>query len=222
MSRRACERNDNSDSMTSGLPIGILDFGSAGNVKSVANAFKRAGVKARLIRSYSPQMGLSGLVMPGVGSFSVVPGIIRSLGGKERAASIKIPVLCICLGMQALFPKSEECRKAKGLGIIEGKVRRIRGLVQLPQLGWNQVYQARKDALFFGIKNGEYFYFANSYAAFPSNGSNTLASTEYGERFASTVRYENWYGVQFHPEKSGRAGLKLIKNFAAICRRRVK
>ena len=199
--------------------IGILDFGSAGNVKSVANAFSRAKASAKIIKRYNGDApGLSGLVVPGVGSFSVVPKIISALGGRRAIPKIEIPVLCICLGMQAMFERSGECEGIVGLGIIKGSVRRLSGKVRLPQLGWNRVEQTREDGLFAGIASNEHFYFANSYAAFPEDSGALLAETRYGEKFASAVRTGNWYGVQFHPEKSGQAGQRLISNFAGICR----
>lgn len=200
--------------------IGLLDFGSAGNARSVANALNRAGADWKMVMRLSTRgtNGLSGLIIPGVGSFSVVPKITRALGGKSGVQNIKVPVLCICLGMQALFETSQECEGVRGLGVIPGKVKRIKGKVRLPQLGWNQVKQERKSALFYGIGDGEYFYFANSYAAFPSSRSDLLCTTRYGERFASAVSRGNWFGVQFHPEKSGAAGQRLLENFIGICK----
>jgi imidazole glycerol phosphate synthase glutamine amidotransferase subunit len=202
------------------MTIGILDFGAAGNVRSVANAFARIGVEAKLVRECED--GLDGLVVPGVGSFSVVPKIASALGEKEEIAKIDVPVLCICLGMQALMEKSEEAESAEGLGMVKGTVRKIRGSVRLPQLGWNKVLLERKSGLFEGIADGEYFYFANSYAAFPVNSGAVIATTEYGERFASAIRNGNVWGVQFHPEKSGRAGERLLKNFTGICNQKVR
>jgi glutamine amidotransferase len=167
-----------------------------------------------MVRRYTAAAGkFDGLVIPGVGSFSVVPQLAKALGGKKAASEIKIPVLCICLGMQALFSTSEEAGGIEGLGLVEGGVRKLQGPVRLPQLGWNRVKQARGDGLFDGISDGGYFYFANSYAAFPKNKSNVLATTEYGVEFASAVRKENWWGVQFHPEKSGILGLRILENF---------
>jgi phosphoribosylformimino-5-aminoimidazole carboxamide ribotide isomerase/imidazole glycerol phosphate synthase glutamine amidotransferase subunit len=201
--------------------IAILESGSAGNVASVANAFRRAGAEAKIVRRLEDTGCFCGLVIPGVGSFSTVPKIATALGGKKGIASIRIPVLCICLGMQALFDSSEEAEGSAGLGIMPGKVRRITGNVRLPQLGWNRVKLARRgddDPLFQGVKDGEYFYFANSFAAFPRSPSCVLGRTKYGQEFATAVRFENIWGVQFHPEKSGKAGQKVIGNFAAICK----
>lgn len=198
-----------------------MNAGSAGNVASVANAFRRAGEDAKVVGSLASAQGAAGLVIPGVGAFSAVKGISDALGGKECAGKIDVPVLCICLGMQALFECSEES-EGDGLFVIEGSVRKLKGDVRLPQLGWNRVklsVEGKLDPLFSGISDGEYFYFANSFAAFPKKQEAVLGSTEYGQEFASAVRKANFWGVQFHPEKSGKAGQALIGNFASICRR---
>ena len=202
--------------------IGILDSGSAGNVASVANAFRRAGAPVKIIRKLVGAGRLEGLVVPGVGSFSTVPKIRSALGGEAGIEKIKIPTLCICLGMQALFDSSGESAGTPGLGIIKGNVRRIKGKVRLPELGWNKVKKTangKNDPLFAGIADGEYFYFANSYAAYPKDSKLVLGTAEYGERFASAVRQRNFWGVQFHPEKSGKAGQRLIGNFISACNR---
>jgi imidazole glycerol phosphate synthase glutamine amidotransferase subunit/phosphoribosylformimino-5-aminoimidazole carboxamide ribotide isomerase len=197
--------------------IAILDSCSAGNVASVANAFKRAGAEVKIVRRLEGAGRFDGLVIPGVGSFSTVPKIAAALGGKKGASRIKAPVLCICLGMQALFGSSEESKGAAGFGIIPGSVRKLKGKMRLPQLGWNRVSIEKQDPLLAGIADGEYFYFANSFAAFPSSDGCVLGSTKYGQKFASAVRAGNFWGVQFHPEKSGRAGQMVIGNFIAMC-----
>lgn len=194
--------------------IAILDFGSAGNIASVANAFRRAGADVKVIQKLDGAGGFDGLVVPGVGSFAAVPKLADALGRKR----IDVPVLCICLGMQALFEQSEECVGKRGLGIIPGSVRRLKGNVRLPQLGWNRIGIAKDDPLLAGIADGEYFYFANSFVAFPKSRGAVLCRTEYGQRFASAVRKGNFWGVQFHPEKSGRAGQVVIRNFARMCK----
>lgn len=189
----------------------------------MANAFRRAGAEAGIIRGLPGARGLTGLVIPGVGSFSTVPKIAAALGGKKGIASLRMPVLCICLGMQALFCSSEESKGTAGLGILGGKVKKLGGNARLPQLGWNRVSQTKTgtgDPLFQGVKNNEHFYFANSFAAFPSSQKCVLGATEYGQMFASAVRAGNFWGVQFHPEKSGKAGQQIIRNFMAICSRR--
>lgn len=200
--------------MESDCMIGILDFGSAGNVRSVANALIRNGAQFKVVKKAESR--LDGLIVPGVGSFSVAGKIRQALG---KPGELEYPMLGICLGMQALFESSEEDGKTAGLGVVAGRVRRLRGNVALPQLGWNSVRQEGKDALFAGITDGAYFYFANSYAGFPENEECVIASANYGERFACAVRNNNTWGVQFHPEKSGKAGARLLANFEMICTR---
>ena len=200
--------------------IAILDIGSAGNIASVANALRRAGAEAKIVQRLEEAGDFDGLVIPGVGSFSAAPKIAAAIGKKKGAAGIKVPVLCICLGMQALFSRSEECIGARGMGIIPGSVRKLDGGVRLPQLGWNRVRIEKQDPLLAGISDGEYFYFANSFAAFPKGRGAVLCSTKYGRRFASAVRKGNFWGVQFHPEKSGRAGEQVIRNFVSMCENR--
>ena len=158
-----------------------------------------------------------GLIIPGVGAFAVVNSMRKALKGKNPL-QLPYPVLGICIGMQALYDKSEENKGVQGLGVIGGEVLKLRGDVQLPQLGWNKVKIVRKDWLLEGIENGAFFYFANSYAGFPDDKGCVLAITEYGEAFPSAVRKDNVWGVQFHPEKSGKTGQRLLGNFVSICK----
>ncbi len=196
--------------------ISILDFGAAGNVRSVANALARLGAEFEVVRTLPNISG--GLIIPGVGAFSAVKKMRQSLKGK-RPDELPCPVLGICIGMQALFDSSEEDENTNGLGVVGGKVRKLRGEVSLPQLGWNRVNVAKKDVLFDRIADGSYFYYANSYAGFPADRKVVLATTDYGEVFPCAVRKGDVWGVQFHPEKSGKAGQKLLENFISICRR---
>ena len=196
--------------------IGILDFGPAGNVMSVKNALAREGVECKIVTKLEGRgKKLSGIIIPGVGAFSQV-GKFREKFGMELK-SCGVPVLGICLGMQAFFEGSEECKGARGLAIMRGKVRKIGGKgMRLPQLGWNRVYYSGTAELFSGIPDGSYFYFANSYAANAGENAET-AFFEYGNRFSAALRRGNFFGVQFHPEKSGKEGAKLLCNFAKIC-----
>lgn len=195
--------------------ISILDFGAAGNIQSVANALKRLGVEFEIVKRLPAKT--EGLIIPGVGAFSVVKNMKKALGGK-LPSELPYPVLGICIGMQALFDSSEEDGKTEGLGVVSGQVRKLRGGVPLPQLGWNNVNVGMGDELFDGIADGSYFYYANTYAGFPSEKGCIVATTDYGETFPCCVRKGNVWGVQFHPEKSGKAGQRLLGNFVSICR----
>ena len=197
--------------------IQIINFGRAGNVNSVLNAFARAGAPARIVGKYRYGRGVRGVVLPGVGSFNVVPQMRKAVSDGYETLGREVPVLCICLGMQALFEGSGEASRVRGLGVISGEVRKLNAGMRLPELGWNRVRQESCDPLFAGIRNEEYFYFANSYAAFPRDRAEIIGTTEYGERFASAVRTGRWWGVQFHPERSGSAGERVIANFSRIC-----
>lgn len=195
--------------------ISILDFGVAGNIRSVANALGRVGAEYEIVGALPQKTG--GLIIPGVGAFAAVGSMKKALKG-SNPSQLPCPVLGICIGMQALFDKSEEDGTTAGLGVLAGKVRRLSGGVPLPQLGWNQVKIERKDPLLEGIGDGSYFYYANSYAGFPENIGCVLATTAYGEVFPCAIRKGNSWGVQFHPEKSGKAGQKLLGNFVSICK----
>ncbi|OGY70786.1 MAG: imidazole glycerol phosphate synthase, glutamine amidotransferase subunit, partial [Candidatus Jacksonbacteria bacterium RIFCSPHIGHO2_12_FULL_44_12] len=129
----------------------------------------------------------------------------------ETIRNVKAPFLGICLGMQLLFDYSEE-RDVACLGIIKGRVRRFQGKgLKVPQIGWNRVKNEKLK-----MKSGSYFYFVHSYYCVPEDGGVVTATTEYGVEFASAVQYKNFYGVQFHPEKSGEAGLEVLKNFCEL------
>jgi glutamine amidotransferase len=202
--------------------MGILKYGAAGNIGSLCNAIRRCGVEPKVVgRVELEQEGdsLDGLIIPGVGSFSTVAKIQEALGGKLE--NMTCPVLGICLGMQALLEKSEESVQTPGLGVVQGQVVKLQAPgLRLPQLGWNQVTQKRTDPLWEGIGDGAYFYFANSYGPVLEKEEDEIGQTTYGTPFASALRKDNWWGVQFHPEKSGKDGLRLLRNFIQICQER--
>jgi imidazole glycerol-phosphate synthase subunit HisH len=157
-----------------------------------------------------------GLVIPGVGSFSVAaermkrfsPIIIRHLEFSK-------PVLGICLGLQLVFEFSEEGNK-EGLGIIPGKIRRFPGAVRVPHMGWNRIKIVTDSPILDGLDGNSWFYFAHSYFAEPNADSIILAETEHGVRFPSIIEHGTFFGTQFHPEKSGSDGRKILSNFLGI------
>lgn len=208
--------------------IGIIDYNS-GNIKSVTNALERIGQKFVVVRSPEEFDECDKLIFPGVGAADFAMKSLKDFGFIEPILAFKKPFLGICLGMQLLAGFSEE-GNVEGLKIVpDSKVLRFdadmlvgetnRGL-KVPQTGWNRVNFgktfAKSFALFEGIESGEYFYFVNSYYL-NCPGKYVSGRTDYGVNFISVVKKDNFYGVQFHPEKSGEAGQKLLLNFCEKC-----
>ena len=196
--------------------IVIIDYG-LGNLGSVKNALDKLGVDSMVSKSVKDIEKATGLVLPGVGSATEGMKNLRKSGLNKvilKQIKLKKPILGICLGMQLLFFLSEE-GNTECLNVIEGKVKRFNNKLKVPQIGWNQVKQ-KPSKLFLGIKDKSYFYFVHSYYCQASEEKIIIGSTEYGINFTSAIEDKNIFGVQFHPEKSGGNGLKLLKNFADI------
>lgn len=194
--------------------IQIIDYG-AGNIRSVENALKKLCVDSRVVGSAKELRNDCKVIFPGVGAAGSAMTGLKERGFVGALKKFKAPVLGICLGMQILLNSSEE-GDVSCLGIIEGNVKKFGGDVKIPQIGWNKVKQAGASLLFEGVPDMSYFYFVNSYFA-DVDKRFVLGTTDYGVSFASVIRKENFYGVQFHPEKSGRIGLKLLNNFCKLC-----
>ena len=195
----------------------LIDAGT-GNLRSVQKALERVG--ANIERTDDPQKVLSGkkIVLPGVGAFGNFMSGLRARGLEDVINDVVkrgIPLLGICVGMQALFDVGEEMGKHKGLGLLQGKVVKFAESlsVKIPHTGWNQIEVQNEALLFNGIKSGDYVYFNHSYFCQAWNSSDVIARTNYGINFACAVQRENIFGVQFHPEKSQAVGLKILKNF---------
>jgi len=196
--------------------IVIIDYG-LGNLGSVKNALDKLGVDSMVSKSVKDIEKATGLVLPGVGSATEGMKNLRKSGLNKvilKQIKLKKPILGICLGMQLLFFLSEE-GNTECLNVIEGKVKRFNNKLKVPQIGWNQVKQ-KPSKLFLGIKDKSYFYFVHSYYCQASEEKIIIGSTEYGINFTSAIEDKNIFGVQFHPEKSGENGLKLLKNFVDI------
>lgn len=197
----------------------IIDYKS-GNIGSILNMLKRIGCPARLSSEIEDIRRANRILLPGVGSFDngmknlkQIDGLVAALS--ERVLVDKVPILGICLGMQLLLERSEEGGEA-GLGWIKGEVKRIRSVeprLRIPHMGWNMVSPTSCDTLFYGLEDEAYFYFVHSYCVQAVDASHVLGFTEYGKRFVSAVCKENIFGVQFHPEKSHKFGMQLLKNF---------
>jgi glutamine amidotransferase len=196
--------------------IGIVDY-SAGNIRSVSNALRRIGVRHFISSNPIELKKAEKIIFPGVGEAqSAMDALVRT-GLPEWLKEVTVPFLGICLGMQLLFEHTTE-RATDCLGIIPGTNERFKSnhpALKVPHMGWNQVHQTGNNLLFSEIASGENFYFVHSYYAPICNA--TICTTEYDVRFTSALQQENFYGVQFHPEKSSRAGLQLLKNFVELC-----
>ncbi len=199
--------------------VAVLDYG-VGNLFSISNALKRAGLNVKVTGDPGEIGSADAIVLPGVGNFGHASAKLQPYAESiRRALEADVPMLGSCLGMQLLFERSEESPE-EGLGLLEGWVRRFQGELKVPHMGWNTIKAARESPLLEGIPDGEYFYFVHSYYPEPAEGGVTLAVTDYGGDFTSIVESSPLYGCQFHPEKSGRAGAKLLSNFAEIIRGR--
>ncbi|AGK60453.1 imidazole glycerol phosphate synthase subunit hisH [Archaeoglobus sulfaticallidus PM70-1] len=195
--------------------ISIVDYG-VGNLKSIKKALEMVGAKTKITRDLEDLKNSSGIVLPGVGA--VRPAMEKLKELKEFIKSTDVPVLGICLGMQLFATLSYEGGEVECLNIIPGVVRKFQDDVgKIPHMGWNQIEIVKDNELLHGIESGTFFYFVHSYFL-ETEKSFILTETDYGISFASAVSKDNYYGVQFHPEKSGDDGIKLLENFYRICR----
>lgn len=196
--------------------VGIIDYG-VGNLRSVEKAFAAVGCDAVVSADEEILQTVDRLVLPGVGAFGACMRALTERGFDrlvtERVAQ-GTPLLGVCVGMQMLFEESEEFGTTRGLGLLPGRVIRFSDDLVVPQVGWNQISQRQAHPLLQGIADGAFFYFVHSYYCEPADSSFVLGETDYGVAYASVVAHENISGVQFHPEKSQAAGLRLLANFA--------
>ena len=198
--------------------IAILDYG-IGNLASVRNAFEATG--AHVIITTEPQAVLdaSGLVVPGVGAFGKA---MQNLSERQLIEPIVTfletgkPFLGICLGLQLLFSESHEGGRCAGLGVMRGTVERLEVDLKVPHIGWNQIEKKQECAELEGVPDGTFFYFVHSYRVVPEDDTVVATETEYGDEFVSAVKKDNIFACQFHPERSGSAGLQVIRNFLRI------
>ena len=199
------------------MKVTIIDYG-AGNVPSVERALQRLGVEPERTNSPDKIAKAEALLLPGVGHYAA---LVRALDEQKMreplvgAIERGVPFLGICLGLQVLFESSAESPQLRGLNLLPGKVCSLPPTVKLPHMGWNQIVPNRDSRLLAGIDSSAYFYFAHSYAA-PDSNVSTSATCFHGSPFAAAVEKQNIYGVQFHPEKSGDSGSRLLQNFLRI------
>ncbi len=196
--------------------VAVVDHG-AGNLVSIAQGLHRAGADVCITSSPRDLTTADGVVLPGVGTTGAAMRRLVQAELVDPLRRYERPLLGICVGLQLFFESSEEDDGGPGLGFIEGTVRRLRDAPLLPHIGWNDV-TVLPDPLFDGLGAEPTFYFVHSYAPVPASGDAVIGMTEYGRTFAAAVRHGWRAGVQFHPERSGAAGLRLLSNFVASCR----
>ncbi|MDY6931271.1 MAG: imidazole glycerol phosphate synthase subunit HisH [Halobacteriota archaeon] len=196
--------------------IAVIDYGM-GNLFNIHNGLIKVGAEAEIITDPEKLSFYDGIVIPGVGSFGEVmlnlkPFVPTILDLVRKG----VPLLGICLGMQVLFEDSEEGEE-KGLGLIDGRVKRLSAGVRIPHMGWNSINIRKGTDLLNKIENGTFFFFAHSYFCEPGEDV-VVATVEYGTDVPVMVAKDNVYGVQFHPEKSGDRGLRVLENWVEICK----
>ncbi|MFN4763546.1 imidazole glycerol phosphate synthase subunit HisH [Gillisia sp. Q332] len=190
------------------MKIAIINYG-AGNIQSIKFAIRRLGFEAVLSNDEEEIRNADKVIFPGVGEASSAMRMLRSTGLDKVIPTLKQPVLGICLGMQLMCKSSEE-GNTTGLGIFHAEVVKFKNTVKVPQIGWNKIYDLKSD-LFKGVAENEYVYLVHSF--YVPECKETIASSEYGVEFTIAIKKDNFYGVQFHPEKSSDAGEKILKNF---------
>ena len=199
------------------MPITIIDYG-ASNLKSMANALEKIGVLYTISSDASEIKKADKIILPGVGSAQSAMLELKERGLVQVIKNLKKPFLGICLGMQILFEYSKE-GETECLGIIKGQVKKFdSSKVKVPQMGWNRVmkHETRnmEQSILSGLSDEKYFYFVHSYYCVPDDKQTVRAVCDYGGEFAAVINQNNFYGVQFHPEKSGEAGLRVLEKFA--------
>jgi len=193
------------------MKLVIIDYG-AGNIKSIQFAFKRLGVDAILSSNIEEIKGADKIIFPGVGEASSAMKMLKESGLDIIIPTLKQPVLGICLGMQLMCNQTEE-GNTQGLGIFDVTVKKFSKDVKVPQMGWNTITNLQSD-LFDGLTDKDYMYLVHSYYAEQNDSS--IATTAYDISYASALQKDNFYGVQFHPEKSGSKGSKILDNFLKL------
>jgi glutamine amidotransferase len=196
----------------------IFDYG-VGNLLSLKTALEKVGLNAKITVSSKQLSRADAIALPGVGNFSAAATKLDTV--KETlldAVESGTPLIGICLGLQLFFPESEE-GPGEGLGLFKGKNVWLKGKVKVPHMGWNTLRIVKPTGLFEGVADDSYVYFVHSLYPVPTDKEIVATETEYGTTFTSAIANKNVFGTQFHPEKSGDIGLKILKNFAKIVKR---
>lgn len=198
--------------------IHIVDYGM-GNLFSIYNALNRVGGSPTIVSTPEELKGCEGIVIPGVGAFGrCMERLARFEGPLTQALEDGTPILGICVGMQVLFDASEESPGARGLGWIAGQVIRLPEGVMIPQMGWNTLTKLKEIPILDGVASNNQFYFVHSYHCVPNDPDVIVGTTDHGVDVVAVVAKDNLYATQFHPEKSGSIGLRILENFVRMVR----
>ncbi len=195
--------------------IAVVDHG-AGNLVSIGRGLERAGARVVLADGPAALAGADGIVLPGVGTTGAAMRRLRAEGLVDPLRGWEGPLLGICVGLQLLFDWSDEHEGGECLGMVAGRVQRLEAAPLLPHIGWNDVTNT-DHPIFAGVAQGAPFYFVHSFAPVPADPAVTIGTTDYGAPFVSAIAAGHRIGVQFHPERSATAGLRVLGNFVALC-----
>jgi len=200
------------------VKVAIFDYG-AGNIFSLKNSLEKVGATVDIITNFDKPNEYSGLLLPGVGNFDPAMNSIRNFSKTQFLDYVgNMPVFGICLGMEMFFEKSEE-GKEKGLGVIDGDVIILPNSMKVPHMGWNNLEIKKSGKLLEGVENGSWVYFVHSYRVKPNSNDIITAESDYGIKVPAVVEQDNFFGTQFHPEKSSSVGKIMIKNFLGVCKK---
>ena len=199
------------------MKVAIFDYG-AGNIFSLRKALEKNNAEVDIITSFDKSKEYAGLLLPGVGNFDPAIRSVRDYSATDFKEYVgnNIPVLGICLGMEMFFEKSEEGRE-NGLSILDGEVVILPDTMKIPHMGWNSLEINRDSKILDGVDNGSWVYFVHSYRVKPKNNELIIADADYGIKIPAVIERNNFIGTQFHPEKSGKVGQIMIKNFLREC-----
>jgi len=198
--------------------VAIFDYG-AGNIFSLKTSLEKNGASVDVITSFDQVKNYSGLLLPGVGNFDPAIRSIRDYSAIQFNDFVKdkVPVLGICLGMEMFFEKSEE-GKEQGLNVLNGEVVLLPENMKIPHMGWNDLQIKRESKILDGVDDGSWVYFVHSYRAKPTNEQIIVADADYGIKVPAVIEDGIYFGTQFHPEKSGKVGSLMIRNFLKVCK----
>jgi glutamine amidotransferase len=198
--------------------VAIFDYG-AGNIFSLKNSLEKVGATVNVISNFDEPNTYSGLLLPGVGNFDPAMNSIRDFSKTQFQEYVgNMPVLGICLGMEMFFEKSEE-GKEQGLNVIDGEVIILPPSMKVPHMGWNNLEIKKPGKILEGIEDGSWAYFVHSYRVKPNSDDVITAESDYGIKVPAVVEYENFFGTQFHPEKSSTVGKIMLENFLKECKK---